>query len=310
MKIQGIGLPFSPHQSSCSNRKPKTFEWTYNDSEIQVWMDMHIPIGVNQVKLNTNTNKRYGWFCESREVVPYLQDAFDSPKVLDEIVNAYDGIFTCDRELVDKHEKIHFCLAGSNLPWISKLRHKIYEKTKLCSFIASNKRTTHGHIQRHRVYDKLKIRVEGEPIIELFGTITGYDFGANPGCHIESKVEVPWHDKCDGLNDFMFSIVIENARYDDYFTEKITDCFATGTIPVYWGTRNIGDYFNTDGIIVIPDNGDGWVDVEILDFILSNKLTSDLYYSKMNAIKDNFERVKSMQSADDMLFEKIQELNN
>jgi hypothetical protein len=309
MKIQGIGLPFSPHQSSCSNRKPKTFEWTYNDSEIQVWMDMHIPIGVNQVKLNTNTNKRYGWFCESREVVPYLQDAFDSPKVLDEIVNAYDGIFTCDRELVDKHEKIHFCFAGSNLPWISKQTHKIYEKSKLCSFIASNKNITSGHDQRHRIYNKFKVRVEGEPIVELFGTITGEDFGANPGCHIESKIKIPWHDKTNGLKDFMFSIVIENAQYDDYFTEKITDCFATGTIPIYWGTRNIGDYFNTDGIITIPDDGYGRVDVEILDFIISNTLTSDLYYSKMDAIKDNFERVKTMQSADDMLFEKIQELN-
>ena len=33
LKIQGIGeegtgMPFSSHQSSCSNRKPKNFEWT------------------------------------------------------------------------------------------------------------------------------------------------------------------------------------------------------------------------------------------------------------------------------------------
>jgi hypothetical protein len=309
MKIQGIGLPFSIHQSSCSNRKPKNFEWTYNDSEIQVWMDMYIPIGAIKLKLNDNI-KKYGWFCESREVVPYLQDAFDSPKVLEEIVGAYDGIFTCDRELVDKHEKIHFCLAGSNLPWIAEPRHKIYEKTKLCSFIASRKRTTHGHEQRHRAYNKLKVRVQGEPTAELFGTITGKDFGANPNCHVESVFLVPWHDKSDGLNDYMFSIVIENAQYDDYFTEKLTDCFATGTIPVYWGTRNIGDYFNADGIIVIPNDGYDSLDVELLDFILTNKLTSDLYYGKMDAIKDNFERVKNMQLADDMLFEKIQELNS
>ena len=48
----------------------------------------------------------------------------------------------------------------------------------------------------------------------------------------------------------------------------------------------------------------------MLDFMLSTKLTPDLYYSKMDAIKDNFERVKTMQLADDMLFEKIQELNS
>jgi len=102
----------------------------------------------------------------------------------------------------------------------------------------------------------------------------------------------------------MFSIVIENDQYDDYFTEKITDCFATGTIPVYYGTKNIGNYFNTDGIIEIPN------DENLVDFIITNRLNKDLYYSKMDAIEDNLERVKNMQLADDMLFDKIQELDS
>ena len=102
MKIQGIGLPFSPHQSSCSNRKPKNFEWTYNFSEIQVWMDMHIPIGATKIKLNSDI-KKYGWFCESREVVPYLQDAFNSPKVLDEIVNELPSIEFKKGDLISSH---------------------------------------------------------------------------------------------------------------------------------------------------------------------------------------------------------------
>ena len=36
----------------------------------------------------------------------------------------------------------------------------------------------------------------------------------------------------------MFSVCIENDVYDTYFTEKILDCFATGTIPIYKGTKN------------------------------------------------------------------------
>ena len=77
----------------------------------------------------------------------------------------------------------------------------------------------------------------------------------------------------------MFSIAVENAVYDTYFTEKLTDCFATGTIPVFYGSKKvIKKYFNPDGVIFLDDNFD------------ISTLTEDLYYSKMDAIKDNFER--------------------
>ena len=46
-------------------------------------------------------------------------------------------------------------------------------------------------------------------------------------------------EKEEGLQDYMFSICIENITYDSYFTEKILDCFATGTIPVYKGSKKI-----------------------------------------------------------------------
>ena len=54
----------------------------------------------------------------------------------------------------------------------------------------------------------------------------------------------------------MFSIAIENASYETYFTEKLLDCFATGTIPVYYGAPDIGDYFNKDGIIDLSEEFD------------------------------------------------------
>jgi hypothetical protein len=302
MKIQGRGLPFSHHQSSCSNRIPKNFTWTKEESEIQLWMDLAIPYGAQEVR--KEGIKKYGWFCESKAILPHLQDAFDNPSILEEIVDAYDGIFTCDRELVNKHEKIHFCLAGSNLPWIPEKDYKIYDKSEFGSFIASSKIYTEGHKFRHKLYNNLKVRSEGHNIVHLFGGISNNMFGVKKGCHLLGYKGNDWNDKSEALNDFMFSIVIENDQYDDYFTEKITDCFATGTIPVYYGTKNIGNYFNTDGIIEIPN------DETLVDFIITNRLNKDLYYSKMDAIEDNLERVKNMQLADDMLFDKIQELNS
>ena len=172
-----------------------------------------------------------------------------------------------------------------------------------------------GHRFRHALHERFKKRQEGvvdveykgkiykhasEQLIDVYGSILGKPFGFNPGCHLPFNAP-DWHDKSEALNDYMFSVVLENDQYDDYFTEKITDCFATGTIPIYWGTRNIGDYFNTDGIIQVPKDVD-----KINDIV--NSLTPSLYYGRMDAIKDNFERVKNLQMADDMLVEKIKEL--
>lgn len=303
MKISGVGLPFSIHQSSCSNRKPTNFEWSEGEEQIQVWMDLAVPYGVKHAESFTdNFTSRYAWFCESRAIVPHLQQAFENEAILEELLGVYKGIFTCDRELVAKHEKIHFCFAGSNLPWTPEKDYKIYDKTRLISFLASSKRVCYGHEMRHRLYEKIKERTSKESAIDVYGSITGKPFGHKPGCWLEGYPGNVWHDKSEALNDYMFSIVMENDIYDSYFTEKITDCFATGTIPVYYGSKSIGDYFNTDGIIFLED------DVDMMYNTIS-QLSPAMYYNRMNDIKENLENVKNMKSADDMMYEKIKEIN-
>ena len=90
----------------------------------------------------------------------------------------------------------------------------------------------------------------------------------------------------------MFSIAIENDCYKTYFTEKITDCFAVGTIPVYLGAPDIGEHFNTNGIIIMNKNFD------------INSLTKELYYSKIEAVKDNFNRVLQYDVLEDWIYER------
>ena len=50
--------------------------------------------------------------------------------------------------------------------------------------------------------------------------------------------------------------------------------------------------FNGDGIIMLDENFD------------IDKLTPELYYSKMDAIKDNYERVVNMPIAEDYIYNK------
>jgi hypothetical protein len=144
--------------------------------------------------------------------------------------------------------------------------------------VASPKRYSFGHALRHTVAEQLK------DTIDLYGGVMG-----------SKRIGKTIWDKSESLNDYMFQIVIENDKYSTYYTEKLTDCFATGTIPVYWVTPTVNELFNPDGIIELYPGFD------------MKQLTPELYYSKFQAVQDNFNRVKDLMSADDQLFQLINE---
>jgi hypothetical protein len=48
--------------------------------------------------------------------------------------------------------------------------------------------------------------------------------------------------------DCMFHICIENTSIDNYFSEKLIDCFLTKTIPIYYGCPNIFRFFDIRGM--------------------------------------------------------------
>jgi len=93
---------------------------------------------------------------------------------------------------------------------------------------------------------------------------------------LEEKIEV--------FKDFQYHIVIENSCYNNYFSEKIIDCFITKTIPIYVGCPNIDFFFDISGILE-ADNVE-----DILYFC--KDLTPEFYLSKKKAIETNFQLCK------------------
>lgn len=91
-------------------------------------------------------------------------------------------------------------------------------------------------------------------------------------------------DTKNALFESMFHIAIENAFDEHYFSEKLMDCFATYTIPIYMGCPNIGDYFNLDGMILISPG------VNITDVL--NRLTVSDYWSRLECMVDNGRRAQ------------------
>ena len=245
--------------SSSALNATKHVQWVYDGSgEVNIYVSQRALDALN----DTSGKPTYIWLLESKQIIPqYYQWIIDNYEF---VTSRVDGIFSCDKELCAKYPKISYSIINA-VPWVQD--RKVHEKTKLVSMIASNKRMCEGHARRLQFVDKFRDKLDF------------YGRGFN---EISCKE--------DGLRDYMFSVGIENAVYDTYFTEKLTDCFACGTIPIFYGCKGVTEYFNEDGIIFLDD-----------DFDLS-MLTKDLYYSKMDVIKDNFERSINFPVAEDYLY--------
>lgn len=198
-----------------------------------------------------------------------------------EFQNKFDFIFTHNQNLIDSNPAkfIFYPFIGC---WIELEDRKIHNKSKNLSIIASNKRTTVGHKMRHDVINRYRNNFEGA----VFGR--GYS---------------PVDYKLEALKDYRFQIVIENENSKHWFTEKICDCFVTGTIPIYNGTSTITDFYNAEGIIQFNN-------IDELDDIFK-KCNEDEYNKRFSAVQDNFNRAQINKSLpDNYMFDFLQKQYN
>jgi hypothetical protein len=254
---------FAHDKGSTANKVPQLIEWCFNNHEnqISVYLDNDLLKGIKDHKVDNGNKKKFLWVIESRK---FDGGAIENIKNnLEDVLSTFEQIWTHNDELLSLHSKFKWTPAYGT--YIKEFG--IHPKTKMASMITSNKRWTRQHEIRH------DFAMANQDKIDVFGR------GIN---------EIP--NKEVGLKDYRFSFAVENDTYDTYFTEKILDCFATGTIPIYMGTKKIVEYFNSDGIIFF----DGTFDL--------SKLTEELYLSKMEAIKDNYNRVQNYSVLDDWIF--------
>tara|TARA_R110000803_G_scaffold51068_1_gene105744 strand:+ start:2121 stop:3029 length:909 start_codon:yes stop_codon:yes gene_type:complete len=94
-----------------------------------------------------------------------------------------------------------------------------------------------------------------------------------------------WNKKI-GLNDYRFSISIENTVLNNYFTEKFYDCILCDTIPVYYGAPNIDNYIDSSSFLQLPS-----LNIEECLEFLKNQCTVENYNKRFNSLqklKHNF----------------------
>lgn len=260
-KIGLIGGGFQHAFSSTLWKKPTHFEFSKgNIEEITFFVDD----GIVDNLYTKECKIKIGWVLESRDVTNNIVETIKNN--LEAINKNFDYIITHNKELYDLGGK--FLYYPSHGYWIDN--PQIYQKSKLVSMISSNKGWTKGHKKRLEYVEKFKNRVD------LYGR--GFK-------EVEKKEKA--------LKDYMFSITIENDQYETYWTEKILDCFACGTIPIYYGSPDIGDFFDKNGIIILDDKFN------------INDLSKELYMSKIEAVEKNFKKSMEYNIIEDIIVKEL-----
>jgi hypothetical protein len=243
--------------------RPPRREW----DGISVFTDNYL-LNIDLLR-NTKSKWKIAWLIEPPQIFNY---GYQNIHMVEEY---YDYIFTYNEDLLKRSSKYKKMYFGAC--WVTPENSKIHEKTKMVSIVASNKRWAPGHIFRHEVIDKLHKKYN----FDLWGS--GYNYFENVA-----------DERIKPFKDYRYNIVIENGRMSNYFTDKILDCFATGSIPIYWGDPKITELFDSRGFYTFTT-------IEELDEILE-KISIEDYESKMTYIQENFKRFVEFASPDKWMY--------
>ena len=149
------------------------------------------------------------------------------------------------------------------------------KKNKLINYVYSKKNKKNGvllYSYRHILGNTI---LEDNLSIDIYGSSTSElkkKFAKNKNIYFGFKR----NDVHKIYENYKFSIVIENTREEEYFSEKIIVPLLCGCTPIYIGCKNIDSYFK-DYVIHLSGNLND--DMNLLKNILNDP---DKYYKKIN----------------------------
>ena len=263
IKYNLIDSIFSHDEYSVAGRKSEYIEWD------RTCINKDIPTFFSHEKMYESVKDfkyPYGFIFESKAIIPDLYNNIEKH------LNKFIKVFTHSQELINKYDNCVWIPGGG--VWIGGSygggQLEIFEKNKLCSIVSSKKQMCDLHKFRLNIIKNIDAKN-----IDVFG--------------IDK-----WTPINETLENYMFSIIVENYKDELYFTEKILNCFATGTIPIYYGAKKIDEKFDKNGIISFENEKE-------LQNILDN-INTEIYYSKIEAIKKNFAICKNYLSIEDYIY--------
>lgn len=185
-------------------------------------------------------------------------------------------------EFGDRHLRFPFFLNRPEIENVKKTIERkpidISKKKDFCSFVVSNE---WGDDYRIRLFHELskykKVDSGGRSLNNIGGPI---------GMGLDKKFEFDSTHK--------FSFALENAQNPGYTTEKITDAFAAGCIPIYWGDPNIEEEFNPKSFIncndlTVEEAVERIKEVDQNDELYKSMLNEPAFLGDLNKYLDDFD---------------------
>lgn len=264
MRIRLRDKEFAHINSYCGYDSPKDIIW-----------DRNIPDNIDQITVFTERSFDELPSCMSKIKIAWLLE----PEVIHDYGYKFiregghklvDYVLTFNKDILESIPNGVWWTPGGS--WFRDAEWRIYPKTKKVSIIASEKDWTNGHRLRHEVIQQHRNRID-----YICGR--GYTL-------VENKIVA--------FKDFQYTIVIENCKIDYYWTDKLLDAFASGTVPIFWGCPSIDKYFDINGIITFNN-------IDELGDILNTIGTID-YNNRLGAIRNNFEMAKKYKIPEDQMY--------
>lgn len=219
---------------------------------------------------SVHSRVKLGWLHEPPCLIPdvYADAVGNAPR--------FDAVLTYHPELLGRPGFQFMPYAGV---WIEREHWGMREKSRPCSMLIGSKSATEGHRLRPLVADAV-----ADLGVDFFG-VRGYHVDYGPAA------------KRAVLGDYAFSIVGEACRIDNLFTEILLDCFAVGTIPIFWGCPNIGDFFDSRGVLSF--------ETPAQCAAIVRGLSMDLYESLAPYAAENLRQVADFAVAENWLYDHI-----
>jgi hypothetical protein len=218
-----------------------------------------------------NFDHRFALLIESQSIYPHMYEDFDR------VASKFKKIFTHNSKLLERYDNARWIPGGG--VWaneINKNGEGFNKKDKNISFLSSRKLNCKMHLLRFILANILKKFSKQVDVFIPNSIYQNYSVG-------------------ETLDKYRYSVVIENHISDLYFTEKVLNCFASRTIPIYLGAKKINNYFDVKGIVV-------WSDLVKLIYDKNFKLDEAFYLKRKSSIDKNEELVKSYYSLEDYIY--------
>ncbi len=232
--------------------------------------------------------KRYGWLIESEAILPHDYQMFKQHPGLHQ---DFDAIFTHSDVLLRDLPNARFAPPaflwyGTRFGGGLHADAQYEKKTRLVSFVSSGKAMCLLHEQRLAAARYFLSHPEKH--VDVMGTIDG-----GKSIHI-----------AESLSEYAYSVIFENYISSFFFTEKILNCFASMTVPIYWGASKISDFFNPDGILQLKSSSPEDVEAAICQCSEAD------YHARLPAIKENYQKVFTYRSGEYYIRKNYLDLDN